>query len=87
MTNAQVLEQLQQGYCMPGPKGCPDEFYDIMLDCWQEESACQPTFEILQWQLEDFFVAEDPGCMHMVNVIRDPEPWQTVKLLSHNDGQ
>ena len=61
MTNDQVLEQLQQGYRMSRPPGCPDELYDIMLDCWREEPAVRPTFETLQWQLEEFFTAEDGG--------------------------
>ena len=59
MTNAQVLEALQQGYRMPHPVGCPDKLYDIMLDCWREEPANRPTFETLQWQLEGFFVTKD----------------------------
>ena len=37
MTNAQVLEVLQQGYRMPRPMGCPDKLYDIMLYCWRTE--------------------------------------------------
>ena len=61
MNNAQVLEQIQQGYRMPRPMGCPDKLYDIMLDCWREEPANRPTFETLQWQLEEFFTAEDAG--------------------------
>jgi len=61
MTNAQVLEALQQGYRMPRPMGCPDKLYDIMLDCWHEEPANRPTFETLQWQLEEFFILDDGG--------------------------
>ena len=61
MPQALVLEQVVQGYRMPQPKGCPDKLYDIMLDCWQEEPANRPTFETLQWQLEEFFTAEDGG--------------------------
>ena len=70
MTNAQVLEALQQGYRMPRPMGCPDKLYDIMLDCWREEAANRPTFETLQWQLEEFFTAEDGG-------YREPEQHAT----------
>ena len=55
MTNAQVLEALQQGYRMPLPIGCPDKLYDIMLHCWKKEPTNRPTFETLQWQLEEFF--------------------------------
>jgi fyn-related kinase len=61
MTNAQVLEALQQGYRMPRAMGCPEKLYEIMLDCWREEPANRPTFETLQWQLEEFFTAEDGG--------------------------
>jgi hypothetical protein len=55
MTNAQVLEALQQGYRMSYPMGCPDKLHDIMLDCWREDPDSWPTFETLQWQSEEFF--------------------------------
>ena len=58
MTNEQVLEAIEQGYRIPRPMECPDKLYDIMLDCWREEPANRPTFETLQWQLEEFFVTE-----------------------------
>ena len=62
MTNEQVIEALQQGYRMPCPMGCPDKLYEIMLHCWREEPEKRPTFETLQWQLEEFFVTEDTVC-------------------------
>ena len=43
------------------PPNCPKQLHDIMLGCWREEPANQPTFEMLQWQLEEFFVTEDGG--------------------------
>ena len=61
MTNAEVLERIQTGYRMGCPPNCPKQLHDIMLDCWREESANRPTFETLQWQLEEFFVTEDGG--------------------------
>ena len=51
MTDAEVEQQIRQGYCMFQPMGCPDKLYDIMLNCWQVEPANRPTFETLQWQL------------------------------------
>ena len=59
MTNGQVIEALLQCYRMPRPRGCPDKLYDIMLDCWREEPENRPTFETLQWQVEEFFETED----------------------------
>ena len=61
MTTTEVLEQLLQGYRMPRPMSCPEKLYDIMLHCWREEPANRSTFETLQWQLEEFFTAEDGG--------------------------
>jgi fyn-related kinase len=55
MTNAEVLAQIEQGYRMPCPPSCPTSLYDIMLDCWQKDPERRPTFETLQWRLEDFF--------------------------------
>jgi fyn-related kinase len=60
MTNAGVKQQINQGYRMPQPFdcGCPDKFYDIMLNCWREEPANRPTFETLQQQLANFFCTD-----------------------------
>ena len=67
MTNAQTLEAIQQGYRMPAPQNCPDKLYNIMLDCWREEPETRPTFETLQWQLEEFYSSDTDGGY------RDPE--------------
>ena len=61
MNNAQVLDALQNGYRMPCPMGCPEPLYEIMRECWRDEEASRPTFETLQWRLEEFFTAEDGG--------------------------
>eukprot|EP01147_Barroeca_monosierra_P008492 gene8492-962_t len=56
MTNAEVLQQVERGYRMPSPPGTPEPLYQIMLDCWRANAEERPTFETLQWRLEDFFV-------------------------------
>ena len=66
MTNAEVLEKLPQGYRMGCPANCPKELHDVMLECWREEPANRPTFESLQWRLEEFYTATEGG-------YRDPE--------------
>jgi fyn-related kinase len=55
MTNAEVLHQVEHGYRMPCPPGCPQALYDIMLECWAKDENERPTFETLQWKLEEFF--------------------------------
>lgn len=59
MTNAEVLHQVEHGYRMQCPQGCPPQLYDIMLECWNKDFLKRPTFETLQWQLEDFFTLSD----------------------------
>ena len=58
MTNAEVLHQVEHGYRMPCPPGCPKPLYEIMLECWRKEEMERPTFETLQWKLEEFFTLE-----------------------------
>ncbi len=55
-TNKQVLDMVESGYRMPSPPGCPQELYEIMLECWKATPLDRPTFETLQWKLEEFFV-------------------------------
>ena len=55
MTNAEVLHQVEAGYRMPCPPRCPHQLYVIMCECWREEEAARPTFETLQWDLEELY--------------------------------
>ena len=58
MGNAEVLAQVERGYRMPCPSNCPPSLYTIMMDCWKADPMSRPTFETLQWRLEDFFVMD-----------------------------
>ena len=42
-----VLQQIERGYRMPAPPGCPELLYQIMLDCWKNSPDDRPTFESL----------------------------------------
>lgn len=59
MSNAEVLHQVEHGYRMPCPPNCPAELYNIMLECWNKDALKRPTFETLQWKLEDFFTMDN----------------------------
>lgn len=58
MTNSEVLRKVEVGYRMEQPNSCPDALYAMMLECWKARAEERPTFETLQWQLEDFFTIE-----------------------------
>lgn len=58
MTNAEVLTQVEHGYRMPMPPNCEQRLYDIMLECWHKDPMRRPTFETLQWKLEDFYTSD-----------------------------
>ncbi|KAM4771026.1 tyrosine-protein kinase FRK [Rhinophrynus dorsalis] len=58
ITGKQALEKLEQGYRIPKPLNCPLDLYNIMLECWNAKPEERPTFETLQWRLEDFFETE-----------------------------
>ncbi|KAF7207375.1 tyrosine-protein kinase FRK [Nothobranchius furzeri] len=55
MSNIQAVQWLSKGHRMACPPKCPKVLHDIMLKCWKENESDRPTFETLQWQLEDFF--------------------------------
>ncbi|XP_041984981.1 tyrosine-protein kinase BTK isoform X1 [Aricia agestis] len=59
MSNAEVLHQVEHGYRMPCPPNCPPPLYEIMLECWNKDPLKRPTFETLQWKLEDFFTMDN----------------------------
>ena len=61
--NRTTLEQVEKGYRMPKPAGinidCPQEYYEIMLDCWHKIPDKRPTFEYLKNTFEDYFVSTE----------------------------
>ena len=57
----EVLEQVEDGYRMPKPDGCPDALFNIMLSTWNRETEKRPTFEYLKSTLEDYYVSAAEG--------------------------
>jgi len=54
LMNREVLIQVERGYRMPKHSlgqtntSCPDHWYELMLQCWNKEPICRPTFEYIQ---------------------------------------
>ena len=65
MSNSEVSAQIEGGYRMLQPYGCPDRLYDIMLECWKRVDVERPTFESLQWQLREFYSGYGVGGRHI----------------------
>ena len=55
---SEVLKILETGYRMPCPPNCPEKLYKIMLECWNTDAEARPTFETLQWKLEDYYFSD-----------------------------
>lgn len=55
MSNTEVLTQVEHGYRMPCPQGCPPALYEIMYECWHKDPLKRPTFDTLKWKLDEFF--------------------------------
>ncbi|EHB07550.1 Proto-oncogene tyrosine-protein kinase Yes [Heterocephalus glaber] len=60
MVNREVLEQVERGYRMPCPQGCPESLYELMNLCWKKDPDERPTLEYIQYFLEDYFTATEP---------------------------
>eukprot|EP00039_Didymoeca_costata_P004067 m.71161 g.71161 ORF g.71161 m.71161 type:complete len:451 (+) comp12217_c0_seq2:321-1673(+) len=55
MPNQKVIEKVERGYRMEKPVNCPQLLYDLMLDCWKMDPVERPTFESIQWRLEEYY--------------------------------
>ncbi|CAL4060308.1 unnamed protein product, partial [Meganyctiphanes norvegica] len=58
MTNNDALRSVLGGYRMPRPKGCEQYIYDVMLETWNKDPEARPTFETLQWKLDEHFTLD-----------------------------
>ncbi|XP_065369892.1 tyrosine-protein kinase receptor torso [Calliphora vicina] len=48
-----LLHLLKSGYRMEKPKGCSEEFYDLMYSCWNAEPIERPTFNGIIEKLDE----------------------------------
>ncbi|XP_061600103.1 tyrosine-protein kinase Fes/Fps isoform X2 [Cololabis saira] len=55
MTNQQTREEVEKGYRMPAPHGCPMEISGIMTSCWEYDARNRPSFKILHAELSTIY--------------------------------
>ncbi|XP_077975192.1 uncharacterized protein LOC144431227 [Styela clava] len=48
MLETEVLEKVVKGYRMPRPASCPEQLYEVMLKCWDENPEKRPEFDYLE---------------------------------------
>ncbi|KAE8602639.1 hypothetical protein XENTR_v10014066 [Xenopus tropicalis] len=70
LTGRQALDKLENGYRIPKPFNCPHDLYKIMLECWNAKPEERPTFETLQWKLEDYFETDPSSYLEANNFER-----------------
>jgi hypothetical protein len=46
-SNSRVQAELEKGYRLPAPRGCPLELYEMMMDTWHPEPEYRPYFVAL----------------------------------------
>ena len=52
MSNAEVIENVLGGYRLPSPDNCPEEIYQCMIACWNEQAKRRPSFKQLYDEIE-----------------------------------
>ncbi|XP_037578446.1 hepatocyte growth factor receptor-like isoform X1 [Dermacentor silvarum] len=55
--NWDIVNFLKQGRRMQQPSFCPDELYDIMLQCWQDDSKRRPSFAQLVTDVSNVIIS------------------------------
>lgn len=43
-SNRTVIDEVTKGYRLPKPDDCPDDLYQVMLSCWDEDPEKRPSF-------------------------------------------
>ncbi|KAI6647578.1 Protein tyrosine kinase [Oopsacas minuta] len=51
--NYTLLEQIQQGYRLPQPEGCPYMLHALMIRCWDTVPEIRPTFSELHCEISE----------------------------------
>ena len=45
MSNSETLNQVLKGYRLPKPEKCPENVYQLMTTCWNQDAEQRPNFK------------------------------------------
>jgi hypothetical protein len=54
------VKQVSDGLRLEKPKECPPILWDIILQCWQEDSSQRPTFSVLNKSIKAAIFGNPP---------------------------
>jgi len=47
LDNNEVVAEVLSGYRLEKPPTCPDNVFEIMMNCWAKKASERPTFEVI----------------------------------------
>ncbi|WAR26141.1 MET-like protein [Mya arenaria] len=61
--NSSILEHVKEGNRLKKPKQCPEDVYNVMVQCWALEASARPSFQQISADLQGFTgpSIDDPG--------------------------
>ncbi|XP_065826080.1 uncharacterized protein [Oscarella lobularis] len=53
LSNKMVVENVEMGYRLPAPPGCPYAIYELMIECWHPDYHKRPSFSVISTRLSE----------------------------------
>ncbi|XP_053895677.1 activated CDC42 kinase 1 isoform X2 [Malaclemys terrapin pileata] len=70
LSGSQILHKIdKEGERLPRPEDCPQDIYNVMLQCWAHKPEDRPTFVALR----DFLLEAQPTDMRALQDVDEPE--------------
>ena len=56
MSDREVFDAIESGMRLPVPKQCPEQFHQLMLQCWTSDPSKRPFFPFIIQQIENLLI-------------------------------